>query len=117
MWPKPMCLRMTAPFLVSTRPLSPDWPGAVFGLFDQRLVEQLRYGLVDELAAVVGVESADAEGELAQHRFEHGQEASLTDGWSCGHDLPLRHLIDGVDMVDALGSGSASRAFALMHRI
>ena len=54
-----MCFRITAPFLVSTRPLSPLCR-AGFGLFDQQLVEQLGDGAVDELAAVVGVKALDA---------------------------------------------------------
>ena len=58
--------------------------------------------------AAVGVEASDSEGELAQHDFEYGQHVNLADGGVCGHDLPLRDLFDGVDMVDALGSGAAS---------
>ena len=39
-------------------------PGPRLGLLHQQFVEQLDHGVVDELAAVVGVEAPDAKGEL-----------------------------------------------------
>src|SRR5208283_4390815 len=71
------------------------------------------YGLVDELAAVVGVKAADGEGELPHHGGQHGIQPSFADAGGGAHDLPLRDLIDGVDVVDAFGS----RSIALMHGI
>src|ERR1039458_5928898 len=71
------------------------------------------YGLVDELAAVVGVKAEDEEGELPQHGGQHGLQPSFADAGGGAHDLPLRDLIDGVDVVDAFGS----RSIALMHGI
>ena len=45
--------------------------------------------------------------------FEQGHQPGLGDAWSGQHHLPLRHLIDGVDVVDSLALGRV----ALMHGI
>jgi hypothetical protein len=115
MWPKPM-LADDGCVLGFDQAVVAGLPGPAFGLLDQELVEQLRDRGVDELAAVIGVEALDAKGELAQYGCEHGQ-ASLADGWGCGHNLPLRDLADGVDVIDALGSRAAAGTVALVHRI
>ena len=87
--------------------------GAPLGLLDEQLAQQSGYGLVDELRAVVGAEALDCKRELAQDRLQHGQQVTLTDERGCGYNLPLRHLIDGVDMVEPLAFGRV----ALMHRV
>src|ERR1019366_9108322 len=78
-------------------------PRPAFGLLDKQLVEQLGHGLVDELAAVIGVKAADAEGKLPQQGGQHRLQPGFADACSGGHDLPLRDLIDGVDVVHAFG--------------
>ena len=92
-------------------------PGAAFGLFDQQLVEQFGDGAIDELAAVVGVKALDAKGELAQHGLEHRLQIGFRDARRRADHLPLQDFIDGVDVINALGSATASRLIALMHRI
>ena len=46
-------------------------PRPRFGLLDQQLVEQLGHRMVDELAAVVGMKTPNAERKLLQHGFQH----------------------------------------------
>jgi len=59
---------MTAAFLASTNPLAPQ-RCARLGLFDHKLVQKPLYGVVDELAAVVGMKATNTEGKLHEHRF------------------------------------------------
>ena len=87
--------------------------GTAFGLLDQQLAEQFGDDLVDELASVVGVEVEDYKGELLEDAFQQGRQPSLGDALDSQHHLPLRDLIDGVDVVDPLALGS----IALMHSI
>ena len=77
------------------------------------LLSNLLDGAVDELASVVGVKTQDAKGELQHHRLEHGLQIQLTDTRCRRGDLPLRDLIDGIDVIDPFALG----AVALMHRI
>jgi hypothetical protein len=44
-------------------------PGPRLGLFHQQLIEQLRQGMVDEIAAVIGMKAPDSKRKLAQHGF------------------------------------------------
>ncbi len=83
------------------------------GLFDQQLVQQTRHVVVDELAAVVGMKAADHEGELFEQRFQHRQQPEFGDLRGRGHDLPLGHLVDGVDVIQPF----ASILIALMHGV
>jgi len=82
-------------------------PGAALGLPSRgngaAAFEQVRDDAVEKRRAVVGVEAADAEGKLARHRLQHRKRATLADERSCVDNLPLRDLVDGVDMVAALG--------------
>ncbi len=87
--------------------------GTAFGLLDEQFLQQLSDGFVDELAAVVGVEVEDEKGELQQQALQQGQQPGLGNARRGQHHLPLRHLVDGVDVVDAL----ALRAVALMHGV
>src|SRR5271167_5227746 len=66
----------------------------------------------DKLAAIIGVKAADAEGKLPQHGGQHWLQPSFA-AWSRGHDLPLRDLVDGVDVVHAFGP----RLIALVHGV
>src|SRR5271157_5001431 len=59
------------------------------------------------------MKAEDGEGELAHHGGQHGLQPSFAEVSGGAHDLPLRDLIDGVDVVDAFGSWS----IALMHGI
>src|SRR6516164_5262917 len=77
-------------------------PRPALGLLDQQLVQQTRDRLVDELATVVGMKAANAEGELAQQGFEHGFQPGFADALGGGHDLPWCDLIDGVDVIHPL---------------
>ena len=88
-------------------------PRPRFSLLYQQLVQQLRYGVVDELASVVGMKARDAERELAQHRFQHRNQPCFADLGCRPHHLPLRHLIDRVDVVHALHCIQ----IALVHRV
>src|SRR5271165_3828378 len=95
MWSKPMCLRITAPFFDSTSPLSlVRVPRPRLRLFDQQLVQQLRHGMVHELAAVVGVKAEYAERKLRQHAFQHWFQPCFGDVRCGSDDLPLRDFID-----------------------
>ena len=58
--------------------------------------------MVDEFAAVVGMEAQDLEGELFEHLLDDGQQIRLADRLHRGHHLPLGDAIDGVDVVQAL---------------
>ncbi len=62
---------------------------------------------------VVGVEVEDEEGELGDHLLEQRSQPGLGDARRGQHHLPLRHLVDGIDMVEAL----ALRTLALVHRV
>src|SRR5438477_5604295 len=70
-----------------------------FGLFDEQLFQYPGHSVIDELAAVVGVESADHEGELLQDRFERRDQPQLRDLRGRGYNLPLRHFVDGIDVI------------------
>jgi len=43
---------------------------ARLGLFDHKLVQKPLYGVIDELAAVVGMKATNTEWKLHEHRFE-----------------------------------------------
>lgn len=68
---------------------------------------------MDELAAVVGVKTEDAEGELDQQVGQCRLETGFVDLGNGDEDLPLRDLVDGVDVTDAF----AARGIALMHGV
>lgn len=68
---------------------------------------------VDVLAAVVGAELDHQEEKFEEEFFQEGREESLDDTLDCADEFPLRHLVDQVDMVDAI----FALPVALMHRI
>jgi hypothetical protein len=70
-----MCLRMMAPFLVSASGV----PRTTFGLLNHELVQQLGHGLVDKLAAVIGMKTVNDEGKLGQHGGQHRLQIGLRD--------------------------------------
>ena len=80
---------------------------------DQQLVEQLGHPAVEKLRAAVGVKAADAEGELVQDGLQNGDQMGFRDGLATAHHLPLRHRIDGIDVVQPGAHGGV----ALMHRV
>ena len=102
-----------AAFLVSTKPWSPEAAWTALGLLDVQLVQQLLHPLVDELRSVVGMKALNREGELGQQTLQHGQQIGLRDARRGQHHFPLRHFIDGVDVVDAF----LVRTITLMHRV
>src|ERR1051326_482980 len=59
------------------------------------------------------MKSSDFKGELCQYRLQYGQQVRLADLRHRSHHLPLRHLIDGCDVIHALDS----ILVALMHRV
>ena len=68
-------------------------------------VEGLQPGgdfVVDELRTVVGVESADVEGERPEQGFEDGGEAGRVDALDRADELELGDLVDEVEVVEAL---------------
>src|ERR1035437_425609 len=92
-----MCLRITAPFLVSTKPLSLLCRGRLLVWSMSSFFGTLGHALVDDLAAVVGVKAADAERKLPQQGGQHRLQPGFADACRGGHNLPLRDLVDGVD--------------------
>src|SRR6476620_4638719 len=50
------------------------------------------------------MEAWDAKGELGQHRPQHRFQKGFTDAGNRRYDLPLRDLIDGIDVVHALAA-------------
>jgi hypothetical protein len=77
-------------------------PRPALGLFDAQFFKQLGDGLVDKLVAVVGLEAQNAKRKLTQHVLQNRLQIGLRDARRCAGDLPLRDLIDGVDVIDAL---------------
>src|ERR1019366_5735308 len=67
--------------------------------------------------AVIGVEAADAEGKLPDHGAQHRFQPGFADARHGGHDLPLRHFIDGVDVVDAFGAGPIALVYGVDAQI
>ena len=100
---------MTEPFLLSTRALSLLRRGRdLVNSFD---VEGLQPGgdfVVDELRTVVGVESADVEGERPEQGFEDGGEAGRVDALDRADELELGDLVDEVEVVEALDAVEVS---------
>lgn len=72
---------------------------------DVEVVEQAGDLAVDVLAAVVGVEGFDAEGEGGEQSFEAGDEEVVGDAGHGAKVLELRDFVDDVDEMDALPSG------------
>ena len=69
---------------------------------DVELVEQIGDEAVDVLAAVVGVEGVDGEGEGGEQGFEARDEEVLGDARHGAKVLELRDFVDDVDEVDPL---------------
>ena len=71
---------MTEPFLLSTRAVVGAAAGAGLGeRVDVHRFEQRRHVAVDELRAVVGVESVEDEGERPQQSFENRLQTGRLD--------------------------------------
>src|ERR1035437_362080 len=83
------------------------------GLFDQKFAQQPGYRVVDELAAVVGMKAANHKRELSEHPFEQWNQPKLRDLRRGGDNLPLRHFVDRVDVINAFHAV----AIALMDRV
>ncbi len=77
-------------------------PGAGLGELGVQLGEQRGDPVVDVLAAVVGVEAEDGEGEQPEEAFEDRDQEALGDGRDGADVLELGDLVDDVDQVDAL---------------
>src|SRR5438874_355276 len=88
-------------------------PRPALGLLDQQLAQQLRDRGVDELAAVIGMKAANVERKLFQNGLQHRLQPGFADAWYTGHHLPLRHFINGIDVIHTFGTV----LIALMHRI
>ena len=74
-------------------------------------VEGLQPGgdfVVDELRTVVGVESADVEGERPEQGFEDGGETGRVDALDRADELELGDLVDEVEVVEALDAVEVS---------
>ena len=108
-----MCLRTTAPFLDSAKPLSLECRGRDLVCSISSLFNRLGHRVIDELAAVVGMKAANSEWKLRQHRLQHRHQPGFADVRGRAHHLPLRDLIDGVDVVHTFDS----LQIALMHRV
>ena len=100
---------MTEPFLLSTRALSLLRRGR--DLVNSSMCEGLQPGgdfVVDELRTVVGVESADVEGERPEQGFEDGGETGRVDALDRADELELGDLVDEVEVVEALDAVEVS---------
>ena len=69
--------------------------------------------MVDEFATVVGMKAANVERKLFQDRFQDRQQPRFPNLRRAPHHLPLRHLVNSIDVVHPLGSVQVS----LMHRV
>jgi hypothetical protein len=74
--------------------------GARLGELDQPFVHQPGDAMVQELAAVVGVEAGDLKRELVRDRFQHRKHVPFADGFHAAQVLPLRHGVDRIDVVN-----------------
>jgi len=72
------------------------------GELDQEFVQQLGNAAVDELGTVVRVKSFDRERELFEELCQKGDQEAFADALDRTGDLKLGHLIDGIDVVNAL---------------
>ena len=96
-----MCLRTTAPFLDSANPLSFDRRGRDLVCSMSSLFKQLGHGVIDELAAIVGVESANRKRKLGQHRLQGRDQPRFKDLRGGSHHFPLRHFIHSIEVINA----------------
>src|SRR5215204_812239 len=69
--------------------------------------------MVDKFAAVIGMEAAEAERKLRQHRLQHRHQPRFTDLRRGPDHLPLRHLIHGIDVINTFHP----IPIALMYRV
>ena len=107
-----MCFRTTAPFLLSTSPLSLECRSRDLASSRSNLFSNLATSVIDVLPAVVGVKAPNAKGNCASTAASTGsRKASLI--CSRPHHLPLRHRIHRVDVIHPL----VSVLVALMHRV
>lgn len=87
--------------------------GSGLGELDVEFAEEPRDPVVDVLRAIVGVEAADDQRKAVDEGFEMGNQEVLADLCDAEDALPLRDLVDGVDMVKALDPIK----IALMHAV
>src|SRR5664279_1564103 len=108
-----MCLRITAPFLVSTSPLSLLCRGRLLVCSISSLLSSLAtLWLMNSLPLSEWkprMRKGNCRSRAGQHRLQPG----FADAGSSGHDLPLRDLIDGVDVIHAFGP----RLIALVYGV
>src|ERR1035438_8824133 len=107
-----MCVRITAPFFVSTSPLSLECRGRdlvcwISSLFSSSATVWLMNSLpLSEWKPRI------RNGNCASMTFQHRFQPRFGDMRRGANDLPLSDFVDGVDMVNALDSVPV----ALMHR-
>jgi len=77
------------------------------GLLDEEFFQQPGYGFVDKFRAVVGVKVQDRKRKLMDQVLQQRRQPSLTDARRGQRNLPLRDLVDGVDVVDSLALGES----------
>ncbi len=80
---------------------------------DVQLVEQPGHLVVDVLGTVVRVEAEDDERQRDEHLLQHRRQERLGDRDHRADMLELGHLVDQVDVVDAL----LAVAVSLVHRV
>src|SRR5260370_8232442 len=56
---------------------------------------------MDELAAIVGMESANRKRKLRQHRLQDRDQPRFRDLRGGSHHFPLRHFIHSIDVINA----------------
>ncbi len=88
-------------------------PRSPLGLLRLPPLQELAHHVVDELRTVVAVEVLDAKRHERECFLQRRFHAGLDELFHGQNDLPLRHLIDVVDVVDALLPAKIS----LMHGV
>jgi hypothetical protein len=73
-----------------------------FGKADQELIKESGYRLIDEFGAIVRMEAPDDKGETSQHVFQYWRQVTLCYLLHRGYILPLRYLINSIDMIYTL---------------
>ena len=65
-------------------------------------LEERGHAVVDVLRPVIRMKAVNDEGKGVQDLRQHGHEEPLTDTLDGEHALELSHLIDGIDVINAL---------------
>lgn len=76
--------------------------GTGFSELHPQFFEQSRHLFVDVFRAIVRMEAFDGKGELIQQLFQCWDQEAFTDAHHRHQHLKLRHLVHGINVVNAL---------------